>query len=151
MTVPKGIDDDALAEVHEAFAGRIGFVLQRAHNRLREAVVATLDGSGVNPGQLAMLGALATKNDLTQRDLTLTTGIEKSSIVIFVDRLEADGWVERRLSGNDRRARVVHLTAKGRKRLASLGPKLDAVEERFVAGLSTGDRVRLLELLRRLG
>jgi DNA-binding MarR family transcriptional regulator len=144
------VSEDGLADVREAFAGRIGFLLQRAHNRLREAVVATLDGSGVNPGQLAILGALTARNDLTQRALTLTTGIEKSSMVIFIDRLEADGWVERRAHGDDRRARVVHLTAKGRKRLVSLGPRLDAVEERFLAGLSRAERVQLLAVLQRL-
>jgi DNA-binding MarR family transcriptional regulator len=136
--------------VREAVAGRVGFLLQRAHRRLREDVLATLEGSGVNPGQLTILGALTVRNDLTQSALTSVTGIEKSSMVIFVDSLEADGWVERRLDPEDRRARVVHLKGKGRKRLAALGPRLEAVEERFLSALSRAERLQLVDLLQRL-
>lgn len=136
--------------MREAVAGRVGFLLQRAHRLLREEALATLEGSGTNPGQLTILGALTVRNDLTQSALTSATGIEKSSMVIFVDALEADGWVERRFDSEDRRARVVHLTAKGRKRLAVLGPRLEAVEERFLSALSRAERLQLVDLLRRL-
>jgi len=139
-----------LEEVRGALSRRIGFLLQRAHNRLREAILSALDGSGLNPGQLAILGALAVANDVTQRELIAATGIEKSSMVIFLDRLEADGWVERRPHPNDRRARAIHLTEQGRARLAVVGPGLEAAEAQFVALLSNDEKERLIDMLRRL-
>ncbi|MGN6422178.1 MAG: MarR family transcriptional regulator [Asticcacaulis sp.] len=36
--------------------------------------------------------------------LSKVTGIEKSSVVLFLDALEKDGWVERRPHPGDRRA-----------------------------------------------
>lgn len=128
----------------------LGFLLQRAHNRIREAVIAALDGSGVHPGHLAILGALASQPGLTQRELCTATGIEKSSMVLFLDRLEADGWVERRRHPKDRRAHVVLLTKSGIKRLAALHPRLKSAEEGVLAALSAAQRRQLATLLNRI-
>jgi DNA-binding MarR family transcriptional regulator len=131
-------------------ADRIGFQLQRAHNRVRGAVLAVLDGSDLNPGQLAILGVLAAKPGQTQRDLIAATGIEKSSMVIFLDRLEAQGWIERRAHPTDRRAHAVHLTDAGLGRLAVIGPRLDAAEAQALFALSADEKAHLLRLLQRL-
>jgi DNA-binding MarR family transcriptional regulator len=134
----------------DAEPARIGFLLQLAHNRLRGAIVAALDGSGLNPGQLSILGALAQRNDLTQRDLIAATRIEKSSMVIFLDRLEADGWIERRPHASDRRAHAVHLTDQGLDRLAIFGPRLIAAEAEVLSTLSVREKEVLATLLQRL-
>lgn len=128
----------------------IGFLLQAAHRRFREAIVAALEGSGLNPGQLAIAGALAERGAATQRELSDLTGIEKSSMVILLDGLEREGWVERRPHPEDRRAYAVRLTRAGRSRLAAVGPKLDAVEARLLAGFSAAERKALADALRRL-
>jgi DNA-binding MarR family transcriptional regulator len=129
----------------------IGFLLQRAHHRLRDAMLAVLDGTGLHLGHIAILGSLATRGGLTQRQLIEHTGIEKSSMVLFLDALERDGWARRDPHPTDRRAHLVTLTAEGERRLVVIGPKLTATEEKFLGVLSAIEREGLAMSLARLG
>jgi DNA-binding MarR family transcriptional regulator len=131
-------------------SARLGFLLQRAHLRFREAMLAALEGSGLNLGQLSILATLAARNDLSQRQLVAATGIEKSSMVLSVDALERTGWVERRDHPTDRRAQAIHLTTVGLGRLAVVGPRVKAVEAQALAPFSIAERDALFSLLRRL-
>ena len=77
----------------------------------------------------------------------LTTG----SITTAIDRLETKWLVVRKHHADDRRIRLVELTAKGR-RLIEKGysqHKLDM--EAAVSALSTEERLSLVRLLRKLG
>ena len=139
-----------LDPVRRDFAQTIGYLLQRAHHQLRAEVVAALAGSGLNPGQLLIVAALASSNDLTQRELSEVTNVEKSSVVIFLNQLEADGWVERRMHPTDRRAHAIHLSEAGRSRLGPIGRRLASAEAAFLQCLSDQEAGQLAEMLRRL-
>jgi DNA-binding MarR family transcriptional regulator len=71
----------------------------------------------------------------------------KSNITQLVDRLEADGFVERQADPNDRRARLAVLTAPGR-RVCQEGVKLQQdAERRLLGGLSPEESQQLAALL----
>lgn len=128
----------------------IGFLLHLAQSRLRDAVVEAIDGSGLDPAQLAILGALSDRGGMSQRQLGELTHIEKSSMVIFLDALEAGGWVRREPNPDDRRAHVVQLTREGAKRFAKLGPRLAFAQQDFLEPLSAAEVAMLTKLLMRL-
>ena len=128
-------------------AKSLGFLLQRAHNILRIQLQNVLEGSGIHLGQIAIMGALAKGNPLTQRELCEWTGIEKSSMVLFLDSLEKQGWIRRARHPTDRRAHAVSLTTSGLERLAILGPRLVRTEAQFLSVLSVKDRKNLGMLL----
>ncbi|MEY2498518.1 MAG: MarR family transcriptional regulator, transcriptional regulator for hemolysin [Verrucomicrobiota bacterium] len=48
-------------------------------------------------------------NKLTQKEIAERMGIEGPTLAGLLDRLQEDGWVERRGSQNDRRCKIVHL------------------------------------------
>ncbi len=125
----------------------IGFLLQRAHNLLRTRLQDVLEASGIHLGHVAIMGALAKGEPHTQRELCEWTGIEKSSMVIFLDGLEKQGWIRRLRHPTDRRAHAVSLTPAGAERLAVLGPRLTQVEEQFTSALSAAQRKTLAALL----
>ena len=128
----------------------IGFLLQRAHHLLRGRMAAELDGSGLHLGHIALLGTMLDAPGLSQRELSLRTGIEKSSMVIFVDALERDGWVRRAPHPSDRRAHALFVTAEGAARLAEVGPRLQQAEADFLKVLSVAEREALRSTLARL-
>jgi len=99
----------------------IGFLLHLAQSRLRDVVVEAIEGSGLDPAHLAILGALSDRGGMSQRQLGELTHIEKSSIVIFLDALEAGRWVRRMPNPDDRRAHIVQLTPEGASKFARLG------------------------------
>jgi DNA-binding MarR family transcriptional regulator len=129
----------------------VGFLMHVAQRRLGQGVIAAIEGSGLHPGHLAVLGALTDRGPMSQRRLTELTLIEKSSMVLFLDALEKGGWVRRVRDPEDRRAHIVEITRDGAARFAKLGVKLEAVQDRFLARLSPSERELLVNLLTRLG
>jgi MarR family transcriptional regulator for hemolysin len=48
-------------------------------------------------------------NKLTQKEIAERMGIEGPTLAGLLDRLQNDGWIERRCSALDRRCKIVHL------------------------------------------
>jgi DNA-binding MarR family transcriptional regulator len=128
----------------------VGFLIHLAQMRLRGGVVAAIEGSGLHPGHLAVIGALNDRGGMSQRRLGDITQIEKSSMVLFLDMLEAGGWVRRARDPGDRRAHIVALTEEGARKFAGLGPRLKAMQDRFLAPLTQAEHETLVALLMRL-
>lgn len=129
----------------------VGFLLHLAQSRLRDGVIEAIKGSGLHPGQLAVLGVLSGGGGMSQRRLGEVTRIEKSSMVLYLDDLESEGWVCRVRDPNDRRAHVVQLTSKGAKDFAKLRPRLLIARRRFLEPLSDAEVAVFAEMLWRLG
>ena len=127
-----------------------GFLLQRAHRRLRMAHNEALASLRLNIAHVAVLGQLGERGDLSQRQLIDLMDADKSTMVYLVDELEGQGLVERRRDPSDRRAYAVHLTAAGRKRLAEAGEVAASVEAEFLAPLSAREQTQFTGLLRRI-
>jgi MarR family transcriptional regulator for hemolysin len=66
-----------------------------------------LEGTGVSPVQLVALAQLFASGPLTQTDLVQRLSITAASGVRLIDRMERDGWVERRPDPNDGRVKFV--------------------------------------------
>ena len=109
-----------------------------------------LEGTGVHPGQFGVLGALHDRGGMSQRRLGEITLIEKSSMVLFLDALEAGGWVRRVRDPQDRRAHIVELTEEGAARFAALAPRMKGVQDAFLAPLTEEERAQLIALLMRV-
>ena len=65
----------------------------------------------------------------------------------LVDRLEARGWLERRLSPQDRRARQLFLTPAGEQGLADTVPAMLRAQEQILAPLTPRQRTEFMRLL----
>jgi DNA-binding MarR family transcriptional regulator len=79
--------------------------------------------------------------------IRLTSG----SISIAIDRLEEKGLVERKDDPQDRRARIVHLTAQGRKLIECAFNEHAAAMEHATSGLTGTERATAIRLLKKLG
>ncbi|MEE8445000.1 MAG: MarR family transcriptional regulator, partial [Alphaproteobacteria bacterium] len=109
------------------------------------------DGDDIRPGQLGVLLLLAANPGINQTRLGRAIGIDRSTLVAVLDRLEARGLLTRTPSPGDRRARSLHLTAAGGSFLEDVMPKVRRHEEDLAAELSNEERRLLLSLLRRIG
>jgi MarR family 2-MHQ and catechol resistance regulon transcriptional repressor len=81
-----------------------------------------------------------------REDVWLTPG----SISVAVDRLEKKALVKRK-STDDRRVRLVELTAKGRALITKTFGEHEAAMEEAARVLSKEERLMLLRLLKKLG
>ena len=76
-----------------------------------------------------------TGGGISQKALAELVGVDGSSLVRVLDILDRQGLVERRRDARDGRARLIHLTATGQRRVDAIRAELFAAERRMLAGL----------------
>ena len=123
--------------------GALGIALA---DRIGEAARAVLNHAGETPAALVVIGYdTGPSNDQLRRILRLS----HPGAVRLVDRLVADGLVERR-PGRDRRAIALYLTEAGRAaRAALLNGRLAAIHP-FLVALSAPEQEALAALLHKM-
>jgi MarR family transcriptional regulator, transcriptional regulator for hemolysin len=99
--------------------------------------------------QCKTLSLLARNEGISQRQLADLADIDAMSIVRILDRMEADGWVERRADPQDRRARRLAVTAKARPLLDQILEMGTATRTEGLAGLDGQQRDQLVSMLER--
>jgi DNA-binding MarR family transcriptional regulator len=105
---------------------------------------------GLEPREVMLFRFVAITEGRSQGEVARAIGLPASRIVGLVDRLEGQGWLERRTSANDRRTRALHLTAKGRAMLQRIMTISAEHEADLTRGLGPAERDELIALLRRL-
>jgi DNA-binding MarR family transcriptional regulator len=109
--------------------------------------------SGVGPLQWAVISYLNNHDGepgIDQNGLAARLGIDRSHASLLVEELHANGLVERRLNGADRRVRLLHLTAKGEKLHRRLRPANRAATDRILEPLAPHERELLVDMLIRI-
>lgn len=88
----------------------LGLVLFGTARAWRTRLDQRLRPLGLSQGKWRTLMHLSQGgNRLTQKEIAERMGIEGATLAGLLDRLENDGWVERRDSAEDRRCKTVHL------------------------------------------
>ena len=138
-------DPSAEIEVAE-FAGQLFFRLWRASHT---HTAAALQSIGLTPALFAVLNYLRAREGAIQQQIGSAMGIDPSTMVSLVDQLERAGLAKRRPHPQDRRAREVVITPKGRRILKRARALAEEVEGDVLQGLSPAERRQLVTLLRR--
>ncbi len=105
---------------------------------------------GLDPREVMLFRHVALSEGHSQREIALAIGLPPSRIVGIVDRLEQRGWIERRTSSHDRRARALYLTPAGGEALAKIMAVSAEHEADLTRGLDTAERAALVGLLQRI-
>jgi MarR family transcriptional regulator, transcriptional regulator for hemolysin len=100
--------------------------------------------------QCKTLAYLASNEGVSQKRLSELIEIDPMSLVRILDRMEADGWVQRRSDPEDRRARSLAITEKAKPIVAQIWELADEVRGEALADLATDERTQLVELLERV-
>ncbi|MBN8866646.1 MAG: winged helix-turn-helix transcriptional regulator [Solirubrobacterales bacterium] len=130
-------------------SGDLGWLLAQTAHNLAVEQTARMEGLGIAPRGYCVLRA-ALDGEYTQGEIGQMIGVDKTTMVVTLDSLEAAGLAERRPSKTDRRARVISATAKGRKKVAE-GERITAdLHEEVLAELSSEQREVLLDALNQL-
>jgi MarR family 2-MHQ and catechol resistance regulon transcriptional repressor len=120
----------------------------RAVERCAERSIESLE---MCRSDFGVLEALLNKGPLPVNQIGQKVLLTSGSITTAVDRLELKSLVERKDSPDDRRARIVHLTARGRKLIQKAYADHATDMEKLAEVLGSGERAALLRLLKKLG
>jgi len=106
----------------------ITWLLHRAAQRMNAATGEVAEKHGLTLRDYIVLSALVKTPGLTQGELGRTLGLDKTTLMSQVDRLEHRGLVVRRSAPHDRRLRIPVITDEGRALCATVAAACAAVE-----------------------
>lgn len=104
--------------------------------------------SGLTPVQFAALHAVMAQPGMDQSTLAAGIGFDTSTIGGVIDRLEVRGWMVRRVSPQDRRARQLFVTPAGETLLQAVHASVLRTQERILSPLSAAEQQEFLRMLK---
>jgi DNA-binding MarR family transcriptional regulator len=141
--------DDAATTVPTVLRDDVGHVMAGAAQALGSHELVALNAIGLDLRSYGVL-ALAAEASLGQVEISDLTGIDRSTVVLVVDRLVEGGLVTRRQYARDRRIRIVEPTERGRRLAADAVQRVRAVEAEFLSPLDETERAAFLAFVRRV-
>jgi len=104
-------------------------------------------GEALSPGEFGLLVLVDRNAGLSQTTLARALGIDRSTLVPILDRLQSRGLLVRRRSPTDGRTHALALTPQGSKALARFTRLVATHEKRIASGLSASEMQVLIGLL----
>ena len=132
-------------------APSLWIVLLRSFRALNHIAERSISGTGLGITEFAMLEALLHKGPLTIGEIQTKVPLALGSMTAVVDRLERRGLILRTPSPDDRRARVLKLSPKGRAVVKEAFSRHAADLESAMAVLTPREKRQLRALLKKLG
>jgi MarR family transcriptional regulator, organic hydroperoxide resistance regulator len=114
----------------------ITWLLHRAAQRMRGATGEQAEKHGIGLRDYIVLSALDKTPNLTQVELAKALGLDKTTLMSQLDRLERIGLVVRHSDPRDRRARIPEITRAGNALRAKVARACDSVEAAVLNGFS---------------
>jgi MarR family transcriptional regulator, 2-MHQ and catechol-resistance regulon repressor len=126
-------------------------VLMRCHRALSGVAERSIRDTDLGPTDFAVLEALLHKGPLTIGEIQSRVPLALGSMTAAVDRLENKELIRRTPSPEDRRARVLNLSPKGKAAVESAFRRHAADLESAMAVLTNPEKRELRALLKKLG
>ncbi len=128
----------------------IGVVISDVARLLRTEFDRRVRRLGITRGQWLVLTRLHRKPGLSQTELAELMEVEKATAGRMIDRLVANGWVERRVQHDDRRVKRVYLTPEAERVHKRIWRVAEATVDAALDDLSAPESRQLMALLRRV-
>lgn len=105
---------------------------------------------GMSLGQCKVLVFLSRNEGTTQAKLAELSDTDPMTLVRVLDRMERDGWIERRPDPADRRAYRLHLKPASEPVIAEIMRIGEKVRNEALVGISAEERELMMTLLERI-
>jgi DNA-binding MarR family transcriptional regulator len=115
---------------------RFSFILRDVNSLWVQRFEQHAASLGLTLPQCRTLVRLAENEGVSQIKLAELTDLEPMTLVRILDRMEAEGWLERRSDPRDRRVRCLYLTGKGKPLLEDIKRLMDLTWGDAFSGIS---------------
>lgn len=127
-----------------------GFLIKTLERLYKKRFETLAQEHSLTLPQCKVLFNLARNEGISQKRLAELAEVEPMTLVRILDRMEADGWMERRPDPVDRRARSLYLTAAASPVLEQIDKVSAQMRAEALHGLSADERTQLMKLLERV-
>ena len=128
----------------------LGYNVRRANVKFFQNFSEIVGRHDVTPGQFGVLAIIDANPGLNQSELGQAMGVDRSTVVAVIDRLEGRGLVVRDPSPKDRRSYALRLSDVGVKLFSDLIPVVEQYDRQAASKLSDEEVETLVDLLRRM-
>ena len=128
----------------------VGFLIHDVSRMMRAFFDERAQALGLTRAQWRVLVHLAGREGLNQAGLAEILELDVVTLGRHIDRLERDGWLERRPDPNDRRAWLLYLSDASRPTLTEMESLATETLDVTMSGISTDDQMQFLTVLERI-
>jgi DNA-binding MarR family transcriptional regulator len=127
-----------------------GHLIRRAHQLAVAVFMEETAEFGVTPVQFAILNALIEDPGEDQVTLAGKVAFDAATFGSVIGRLEAKGWVRRKPDAQDKRRKLLWVTAEGERAAMGMKRAVSKAQSRILATLEPHERDQLVQLLDKL-
>ncbi len=129
---------------------QLGFLLKDVSRRYTRRFEERAQRLALTLSQCKALIHLQRNEGVSQKRLAEIAEVDPMTLVRILDRMEADGWVQRRFDPTDRRAHTLWLTPAAAPVLERIWQLIVDTRAEMLQGLSNEERTMLVTLLERV-
>jgi DNA-binding MarR family transcriptional regulator len=127
-----------------------GHLIRRAQQIAVSIFAEQLTDADITPVQFAILNALLDSPGIDQVSLAKRVAFDPATSGSVIGRLEAKAWVERKADPNDRRRKLLVVTAAGVQALGQVQKDVARIQEKILSPLTPQEQSQFVHLLSRL-
>lgn len=130
---------------------KLFIVLSRANSTVSDRVQEDIKSHGLNPTEFAVLELLFHKGEQPIQHIGKRILLSSGSITYVVDKLEKKNLLRRKPCPEDRRVIYAAITNDGKQLMEEIFPEHQKAIQEMFAKLSNPEKMRLINLLKKLG
>ena len=116
-------------------------------NQINNSLSKTLKEYDIAPEQRAILYMVDIENSISQNELSVNLGKDKTTISRTLDVLESKGFIVRKYAKNDKRVKIITLTDLGKETVEITQPTIQYFREAILYDISAKEVEQLFKLL----
>lgn len=124
--------------------------LTKVSRKIRTAFNQQVTAHGLTFPRARALFRLAKKQNMTQSELACELELEQATMVRLLDRMEENGLIERRPDPNDRRVKLLFLTAHGEEQANLVRSIGERIREQIFQDIDPGQMQVAMALFERI-
>ncbi len=127
-----------------------GPLIRRSHQIGLSIFAKSFRDLDITPLQFSIMWILKQHPGLDQITLAKTVALDRATCSNIVTRIDTKGYVARKINPENRRAKLVYLTSKGKKLLARAEGPMDFVQKKLLDPLNAEEKKVFLKCLQKL-
>jgi len=131
-------------------SNRPGYLVRRLHQLAVSLAAQTLAPYDLTPVQYGVLATVCAWPGIDQVSTAEAVGIDRTTIVSVIDRLERKGLITRSVAPFDKRMRLLEATESGQEILEQLSDSIEQHRLSLLEPLSQAESALFVEMMKRI-